>query len=336
MNIFKFDHPAPDYRLVVNGTDITPRIRGCLVELTITDNRHLEADTLDVTLTDHKGDMELPPHGAKISVAIGYRNQALINKGIYVVDEVEHSGAPDQINIRARSADLRAHLTDGMPAQKSRSWHKKTILEIVSAIANEHGLIPVVGKPLDAIRIHHIDQTHESDAHFLTRLGERYDALFAVKEGRLLFMPIAQGISISGKILNPVTIIRRDGDQHRYVRADRNAYTGVRAYWNNVSGAKRQMVIAGTTEKAKELKETYASEADALYAAKSELARLQRGKTTFSLNLARGHLGLEPEAPIQCHGFKPEIDNTKWVAIRVTHQLSESTGLTSSFEAESH
>lgn len=50
MNIFNFDHPAPDYRLVVNGIDITPRIRGCLVELTITDNRHLEADTLDLTL----------------------------------------------------------------------------------------------------------------------------------------------------------------------------------------------------------------------------------------------------------------------------------------------
>ena len=69
------------------------------------------------------------------------------------------------------------------------------------------------------------------------------------------------------------------------------------AYWNNVSGAKRQIVMAGTTEKAKELKETYASEADALYAAKSELARLQRGKTTFSLNLARGNLDLEQKHP---------------------------------------
>ena len=58
--------------------------------------------------------MELPPHAAKISVAIGYRNKDLINKDTYVVDEVEHSGAPDQINIRARSADLRAHLTNGI------------------------------------------------------------------------------------------------------------------------------------------------------------------------------------------------------------------------------
>lgn len=326
-------HWIPDYRLTVNGTDITPKIRGCLKSLTITDNRNLEADTLDLELEDSKGEIELPPHGAVITVALGYQHTGLVNKGEYTVDEVEHLGDPDMITIRARSADLRAHLTDGMPAQKSRSWHDTTVGDIIGSIAGEHGLEAKLGGALGGIRIKHIDQTHESDAHFLTRLGERYDALFAVKEGRLLFMPIGQGMTVSGKVLTPVTIKREGGHSHRYLRTDRDAYTGVRAYWNDISGARRKMVIAGTTEKAKDLKETYATEEDALFAVRSELARLQRGKATFSFTLARANLDLVPETPIIALDFKSAIDATSWVAVRMTHSLSDG-GLITGFEAE--
>lgn len=38
--------------------------------------------------------------------------------------------------------------------------------------------------------IEHIDQTHESDAAFLRRLGRKYDAVATVKNDKLLFIPI--------------------------------------------------------------------------------------------------------------------------------------------------
>lgn len=328
-----YRHLKPDYRLIVNGKNITPLLDGCLSSLTITDNRHLEADTLEVILVDHKGELELPPHGAIIEVALGFKDEPLIEKGSYVVDEVEHVGDPDQIIIRARSADLRAYLSDGVPAEKSRSWHQKTVAEIVSTIAGEHGLTPKIGDPLGGIRINHIDQTHESDANFLTRLGERYDALFAVKENKLLFMPIGQGMTITGQILKPITVKRDEGHGHRYLSADRDNYTGIISWWNNVSGARRQKVVVGSSVKSRELKETYASEADAQHAAQAELNRLQRAKTSFSVSLVRARLDLIPETPLQLSGYKAQIDQQEWVVTRLVHQLGEG-GLITDIEAE--
>lgn len=321
-------HPAPSYRLVVNGVDITPRVNGRLNSLTLTDNRGLEADTLDLALADHDGALELPPKGAEIQVAIGWEGD-LVDKGTFIVDEIEHSGAPDQLRIRARSADMREQL----PGRKSRSWHKTTVGALVRQIATEHGLTAVVGDTLANIRISHLDQTDESDLHLLTRLAERYDAIATIKAGRLLFIPAGEARTATGKPLPLVTIDRSDGDQHRYVITDRDAYTGVKAYWNNVSGGRREVVIAGLGDNAKELRATYASAADALAAANAELLRLQRGVAEFSMTLAHGRPELIAETPIRLRGFKPEIDATDWVATKVTHQLSDS-GFTSSLEAE--
>ncbi|MCC5811335.1 MAG: phage late control D family protein [Ectothiorhodospiraceae bacterium] len=321
-------HRAPSYRLVVDGIDISPTINGRLVSLVITENRGIEADTLDLTLADHDGAVELPPTGAEITAAIGWDGE-LVEKGSYIVDEIEHSGSPDQVLIRARSADMRG----GLPGQKSRSWHDTTVAEIVEEIAKEHGLEPKLGEHLGGIRVRHIDQTSESDLHLLTRLAERYDAIAAVKAGRLLFIPAAAASTASGEPLPPITLRRHDADQHRYVKADRDAYTGVRAYWNDTSGGRREKVVAGTEGNPKELRPTYATKEDALAAARAEFRRLQRGAAEFSLVLALGRAELAPETPITAQGWKPQIDGTTWIAVRVKHDLNDS-GLISSFQAE--
>lgn len=329
MIALNYQHPAPAYRLTINGVDITPRINGRLVSLTLTDNRGLEADTLDLLLSDHDGALELPPKGAEIQVAIGWTHEGLVDKGTFIVDEIEHTGSPDQLGIRARSADMR----EDLPARKSRSWHRTTIGEIVNQIAAEHDLEPVVEQHLAGIRISHREQTSESDLNFLTRLAANYGAIATIKAGKLLFIPAAAATTANGTPLPTITIERSDGDQHRYVIADRDAYTGVRAYWNNVSGGKRQPVIAGVGDNAKELRETYASEADATAAARAELERLQRGVAEFSMTLARGREELIAETPIRLRGFKPEINVTEWVAVKVIHQLSDS-GYTVAIECE--
>jgi len=151
-----YQHWVPDYNITVNGKNITPIVNGCLRNLTITKNRHLEADTLNLVLEDSKGELSLPPHGAVVKVALGFNPGPLVDQGEYIVDEVEHSGDPDELTIRARSADLRANLGEGMPAQRSRSWHNQTIAQIVDTIAGEYSLEPKVGGALGGIRIKHI------------------------------------------------------------------------------------------------------------------------------------------------------------------------------------
>lgn len=91
----------------------------------------------------------------------------------------------------------------------------------------------------------------------------------------------------------------------------------------------------------KTLKETYASEQDALDAARSEMQRLERGSATFNLTLAVGRWPLavgRPEitaqSPIAVHGFKPEIDGQDWLVKEVTHRMDGGSGWTSSVQME--
>ena len=322
LNQMQQGRPArvPAYALTIAGQRISPQLNARLQRLTLTDRRGLEADQLDLVLTDHDGALELPPRGAEIHLALGWKGEGLVDRGAYIVDEVEHSGTPDTLTIRARSADMR----EDLPGKRSQSWDGLAVRDIIATIAARHGLESKVGATLAGIRVGHIDQTDESDLHFLTRLAERYDAVATIKAGILLFLPAGQGTTAGGLPIPPMQLRRRIGDQHRYVVADRDAYTGVKAYWNDTAHAARQEVIAGTDENTKALRPTYASEEDALAAARAEWQRLQRGGAEFTLDLAEGRPDLYPETPIWLIGWKPKIEATPWLITEVTHTLNES------------
>lgn len=311
---------SPDYRLTLQGQTLSPELDARLSNLRLTDNRGMEADQLDITLSDHDGRLELPPHGAELHLALGWKGQPLVDRGTYIVDEVEHSGTPDTVTIRARSADMR----QGLPGKRTQSWDNVVIRDIIATIAERHALEPRLSESLAGIRVRHIDQTDESDLHFLTRLAERFDAVATVKAGKLLFVAAGQATTASGTQIPPITLTRRVGDQHRYVISDRDAYSGVKAYWNDASGAERKQVIAGETDNLKSLRPTYASEDDALAAAQSEWQRIQRGVAEFSLDLADGRPDLYPETPVRLVGWKGQIDAATWLITEVTHNLSDS------------
>ena len=73
-------YPQPDYRLSVNGQDITPKLGGRLIELRLSESRGEEADQLSLTLDDADGRMAIPPKGATIDVQLGWAGQ-LVDKG---------------------------------------------------------------------------------------------------------------------------------------------------------------------------------------------------------------------------------------------------------------
>lgn len=120
---------------------------------------------------------------------------------------------------------------------------------------------------MDGQTIHQLDQANESDANLLTRLGEDFDAVAAVKAGCLVCMPAGGGKTVSGLGLPHITLTRRDGDQHRFLQADRNSYDGVRAYFYDVNSTKKQEAIAGGGENLKDLRHTYSDRQSALRAA---------------------------------------------------------------------
>lgn len=322
---------APAWRVVLDGQDLTSRIAPRLLELTLTEAKGGEADELNLRIHDHDGRMALPKKGVTLSVAIGLQGEGLVDKGTFTVDEVEHSGSPDVISVRARSAAL----ATPMRSRKERSWHATTLGAIVREIAGEHGLQAKVAPALAGIAIQHLDQAGESDVHLLNRLGKEHDAVATVKAGALLFMPIGQGTSAGGTALPRAKILRSDGDQHRYASADRESkYSGVRAYWNDRKGARRQSVLVGKDDNEKRLQRTFASEAEARRAASAEWNRVQRSAATMSYTLALGRADLYPEQRVDLAGFKPEIDSTPWLVAKVTHTITGGAGFTTALELE--
>lgn len=351
---------VPVYRLMQGATDITGRFEGRLISLTLTDNRGFEADQLDIELDDADGMLALPEKGATLSLGIGWQDTGVLDKGQFKVDELEHSGPPDRLTIRARSVDL----TGGMTTRKERSYRDQTIGAIVGAIASRNGLAAVVASALASLVIDHIDQTGESDANFLTRLARDHDAIATVKQGKLLFIKTGAAQSASGVPLPTVEITRASGDTHSFLVADRENYNGVKAYYQDARrAAKGEVVIdasntatvvaepvPGQKKKGKEkaaskvianpnpdnvkvLRHTYASKGNAERAARAEWQRIQRGAASFSITLARGRPDLFPELPVVVRGWKPQIDNSRWTIAKVTHNMSDQ-GYTTALELE--
>lgn len=352
----------PAYTIRVNGNDLHQVLNQRLISLTLHDQRGFEVDQLDIVLDDSDGQLAIPPRGAKLTLALGWAGQPLVDKGSYLVDEVEHSGPPDTLTIRARSADLQA----GITSKRERSFHQCTVGDIVNNIAQANQLQPAIPAWLASKPVAHLDQTNESDANLLTRLAQQYDAIATVKHGRLVFCKTGDAESVTGKAFPTVIITRQSGDQHRFSAADRNAYTAVKAYWHNLDKAEKGEVLvdahtkferqAGTTKQGKTtkrkhltatqakamapnthnvkvLRHIYATEASALQGAKAAWEKLQRGVAEFSLTLAEGRPELFPELPVQVMGFKPVMDACSWIVSKVTHQISHA-GFTTAVELE--
>lgn len=317
------------------------------------DNRGFEADQLDLELDDADGKIVLPRRGAVITLALGWKGQPLFPKGAFTVDEIEHTGAPDRLTIRARSADFRETLN----TRREKSWHKTTVGEVVKEIAARHKLKMALGEDLSDKPVEHIDQTNESDGSFLMRLARQYGAIASVKNGNLLFIRQGQGKSASGKPLPVITITRKDGDSHRFTLADRGAYTGVIASWLHTREpakkesttvkrkrrtkkqkkepeAKQGDYLVGTDENVLVLNRTYANRSNAERAAKMQWERLQRGVASFSLQLAEGRADLYTEMPVKVSGFKQPIDDAEWTITTLTHTVSPDNGFTTSLELE--
>nr|DAH88473.1 MAG TPA: tail protein [Caudoviricetes sp.] len=324
-------YPIPAFRLTVDGNDIARIVSPRLMGLELTDNRGIEADQLSITLSDHDGLLSIPPKGAVLRLWLGWSNTGLVDKGTYTVDETEHSGAPDVLSIRARSADLRK----GLKTKRERSWSNTTLGDVLGDIAIGNGLTATIAGALDGLPILQLDQANESDANLISRLGEEFDAVASVKAGCLLCLPAGGGKTASGLDLPHITLTRADGDQHRYLQADRDSYDGVRAYFYDVNSAKKQEAIAGGGENLKDLRHTYSDKQSALRAARAEFNRLRRGSATLSYTLAAGRPDLIPELTYTLQGVKDEIDEIIWYGGNVQHSLSPDSGYTMSLELES-
>lgn len=358
-------HLTPQAELTIDGRRFGTQAMSRIISISLTDKRGFEADELTIELDDHDGTIAIPKTGSKITLKLGYQETGLVEKGEYLVSEFTASGSPDRLSITARAADL----AEALAEQVEKSWHKQTLYQIIETIAKKHKYEYIISKDYQNTKIDHIDQTNESDASFMSRLAEQYDAIATIKNGKLLFIPAGESQTASGQPILPTTITRASGDSHSFTYSSSNSYQAVRAYYTDKkTGQKKEVIVnkdnaypnkkttqqtktvKGKTFKAKKkendnpkvntegqkiktLRHLYATESGAWSGARGAFKKIQRGVAEFSITLAVGRPDLYPETPAVVQGFKPEIDAEAWLITEVSHKI-DSGGYTASIQFE--
>jgi hypothetical protein len=296
-----------------DGTDLADKIDPRFLELTLVEKRGGEADELSLTLHNHDGQLQAPTTGRYIRLLLGWESGddvtvGLVDKGAFKVDEVEESGPPDKILIRARSADF----TGPARQRRVKVWRDGTLGAILYMIAARYGLTAQVHPDLASLAVATIEQHNKSDHAFVRDLGQRYDAVATWKNRRLVFMPVGSATTATGAVLPIVTITRQSGWQWSCRQADRGRYDGAEAQWHDPStGNRRTHKTSG--ENRKRLKRVYASEAEARQATAAEAKKRARGKLAFTYELAAADLQLQPNGPVQLSGWTGPIDAASWL-----------------------
>jgi phage protein D len=183
-------------RLLVkyDNQDISGELRSHLKGWSYTDNLSGQADEIQITLEDRDslwtGDW-LPEEGAKLRPTIQAENwsddpadpvKIATDLGEFEVDELESSGPPSTVTVKALSVPVSSSLRG---EAKSRAWEKTKLSVIARDVAAGAGL-KLFYDTDDDPDYDRMDQAGETDAAFLTRICQDAGLCFKVSDSQLV------------------------------------------------------------------------------------------------------------------------------------------------------
>lgn len=325
---------TPIFRISRGGKDVTANLNDRLLELDFVEHARGETDTLSIKLDDRDFAIELPSRGDEISLAIGYRESGLVEKGILHVSDVSGRGPPFEVEIHAKSASQR----DDQKSQRADNHQKKSLKDIVETIAKRHKLTPKVGEGFDNVKWDMLNQTEESDWHTLHRLARDNDATFAVKNGALIFNQTASGKSAGGQSMQTITIQKTDLIAYTFSANDRPKHKEVQGHWFDKKTGKRVKEKATSKASSRDpdgatffLRHLYPDSDKAKKAAESKLRELERGEGTVHVEI-EGNANIVADGNVQIQTGRTGLDG-QWNVKTVTHSIS-SEGFRTKIDAE--
>jgi phage protein D len=181
----------PYTRISYNGKDISSDMSEYLmsvtiVDKTITDASKNESDELTIDLEDSSqiwiSDW-MPSKGDELEVEIGYEDESF-SFGTFEIDEIEYSGAPETVSIKAVAAGISRQLR----SRRSTAHEGKTLKEVAEKIAEFHKL--TVEGEIEPIQIGRVTQDRMTDLQFLARLAEQYGYIFSIRGTKIVFTQV--------------------------------------------------------------------------------------------------------------------------------------------------
>jgi uncharacterized protein len=194
----------PIVELTVDGQPVAGAFYERLISLSVTDKEGVSSDSFQADLNDGPpAFLALPRTGAVVDVRMGYRETGVRSVGTFTVDKVSAKCLPYSLSISGKTADLRK---GKLKENQERHWNDRKISEIVEEIAGEAGLTAAVDSEIGSHEYKWLAQQDESDIHFLERLARRHNALFTIKNGRVIMARRGSGLSTGGAFVGTVIV----------------------------------------------------------------------------------------------------------------------------------
>ncbi len=165
-----------NFKMVVNGQDVTANIKPYLHAISITDNHSDQADSLSLTVS---AKFARPAYDDKIKIYLG-RGDSLTFLGLF---HVQSTTIRDnrELTINATGVNYSSSI-------KQRYWasYDISLTQLITNIAKRHGLAHKIelSEPVNQ----HFEQRGESDTAFLNRLAKQYNCIFNIKNDTLYFV----------------------------------------------------------------------------------------------------------------------------------------------------
>lgn len=235
-------------QVTIDGHDVVSAFSPYLLDFSYKDQIGGKSDEVQITLHNRDGKFSgewslkkgLPVDATIICKDWEEAGQDLsLPCGSFKIEEVQFSGPPDKISIKAVSADLTGPLRD---TKKTRAWENTTLSGVAGQIAGENGLELFYSGPEHSFERQ--DQRNESDISFLNRIACDRGCHCKVHNGKLALFDaeMAEGAAASLEI-------PKEGDQYSptsysfKVSSSQTAYSGAEAAYTDPK--------TGTTHKAK-------------------------------------------------------------------------------------
>lgn len=302
----------------IGGHDATSYLEPCLLSFSYSDNASGKADSIQLELQDREGrwsDAWAPVKGTRVMASLrclnwfGPGEHAALNCGAFSVDEVQFSGVPDKVSLKAVSASLNTTLRE---TAKTRAWEGYSLEGVAQEMAAQHGLTLLYDAPAHTFARQ--DQREESDLAFLTRLSRERGVNVKVHDGKMALYGAKEADSKPGVL----TISKKGGQfsPKSYSFKEKSAGTAYSACEVNYRDPATQEVYTyafdaqgqrvqqapGDAKKIWSINQRVESEADARKLAQNSLRAKNGGECTGSLEIM-GHPGLVAGITISLTGF---------------------------------
>ncbi|WP_302292827.1 MULTISPECIES: phage late control D family protein [Pseudomonadati] len=317
----------------INGHDAASAIDPALLDFKFTDNASGKADEIRLSLHDRDGKWHgdwRPALGMDVTATLVARDweqegvDLSLPCGTFRIDELEFSGPPDKVDIKAVSSALTTGLRD---EKKTQAWESFSLRKLAGDVAGRNGLELMYDGPEHTFSRQ--DQREESDLAFLQRLSTERGMNCKVHDGKLILFDGAgadgRGASLTiprkGSLYSPTSYRFRESSSGTGYSKAKVAYTDPTSGTTHEAEVSAPKENVQPDEKTLQLNKRVESSAEAIRLGKSGLRQTNKNKDKATIEIM-GNPGLVAGIVIGLTGFG-KLDGSYFVE-KAEHAVSSS------------